>query len=206
MRRPIGLAIGLMLLDGCVTQRVNDPFRSATEELLISSAADRAADELKLKLPSGTRIYVDAGDFAGQDTKDADAKYAVGRITDAFLRQGMRLALDREDADVVIAIRAGALGIDKSETFFGIPSIPLPVPFAPGAIETTPQVAFYDDLNQSGIAKFAFTGTDVKTGALVATSNPKMGYSRDEHFTALLLITWQRGDLSPPGANQPPNK
>ena len=38
-----GLALLVALLPGCTTARQTDPQRTATEQLLISSAADRAA-------------------------------------------------------------------------------------------------------------------------------------------------------------------
>jgi hypothetical protein len=47
------------LLAGCTTARSTAPLRTASEQLLISAAADRAAAQLSLGIPKGTRIFVD---------------------------------------------------------------------------------------------------------------------------------------------------
>jgi len=45
----------LLGLAGCSTARESEPARTATEELLISTAVDRALDGLQLKIPEGTQ-------------------------------------------------------------------------------------------------------------------------------------------------------
>jgi len=47
------------LLAGCTTSRATAPLRTASEQLLLSAAADRAAAQLSLGIPKGTRIFVD---------------------------------------------------------------------------------------------------------------------------------------------------
>src|SRR5215468_8390535 len=61
----------LLGLAGCSTARESEPARTATEELLISTAVDRALDGLQLKIPEGTKLWVDAANFDGYDQKYA---------------------------------------------------------------------------------------------------------------------------------------
>ena len=65
--RNAALCVLAVLLAGCTTQRNSQPVRTATEQLLISAAADRAATQLSLSIPAGTRVFVDPQYFQGYD-------------------------------------------------------------------------------------------------------------------------------------------
>jgi len=185
-------AILAATLAGCSTSRVTLPPRSATEQLLISNAADRAAAALTVALKPGTKVYLDSSGFEGYD-----AKYAIGAITEQVLLHGARLVPDRKSAQVVVAIRAGALSVDENETLVGIPSISVPVPLA-GPL-TTPELALFAKHQYRGVAKFAATAYDADTGKLIATSGPSLGFSHRTHWVVLFLIAWNTDDLTPKG-------
>src|SRR5215472_1596538 len=72
--RPAAFAC-LLLLTACNLTRESNPPRAATEELLISTAVDRAVEGLKLDIPKDTSVYLDTSDFEG-----TDSKYAVSDI------------------------------------------------------------------------------------------------------------------------------
>src|SRR5882672_10809617 len=91
---------------GCSSIKDSAPSRTATEQLLISNAADHAADTLARTLRVKGLAFVDTANF------DAiDGKYAVSAIRAALLRHGVRLTDDRKAADSIVEIRAGALSI-----------------------------------------------------------------------------------------------
>ena len=95
-----------LFLAGCITERGTSPLRTATEELLISTAADRAAGKLAEQIPANIRAYLDAYIDA------PDGIYATRAIRDRLLRRGIVLADDRTAADVIIEVRSGALSTD----------------------------------------------------------------------------------------------
>jgi hypothetical protein len=107
----------LLTLAGCTQAVESNPPRTATEQMLISTAADRAAEKLALALPKGTSVFVDASNFDG-----TDAKYAIGSIRAQLLKQGIRLVEDKKKAHTIVEVRSGALSTDKSQTLVGIPS------------------------------------------------------------------------------------
>ena len=74
-------------LAGCSSVQVTTPARSATEQLLISTAADQAAERLAAQLAVKGSIFVDASGVEGYDTK-----YAVFAVRDG-LRHGGSAAL-----------------------------------------------------------------------------------------------------------------
>ena len=106
----------LLLPTACSLTRESNPPRTATEEFLISTAIDRAVEGLKLDIPKSTSIYLDASDFEG-----TDSKYAISDVTERVLLAGGRLASDRSKADMVVAIRSGALSTDSDGFLLGIP-------------------------------------------------------------------------------------
>ncbi len=198
MHRRIIPALALILLAGCSTARETTTVRTATEELLVSSAAQRAADALVPGLPAQGSVYLDTTNFEA-----LDGKYAIAAVQDAVLRHGCRLAAKKDGADIVVLLSSGASAINESETLVGIPSLTLPIPLT-GAI-TTPKVAFFDAERKQGVAKFLATAIDAKTGKLIVSSGPRIGLSRDTHYTLFLLASWRRQDIMPkPGENLAP--
>lgn len=81
----------------------------------------------------------------------------------------------RDQAEVVVEIRSGALSTNESDTLVGIPSFSIPVPLA-GDFET-PELAVLKQNQRRGIAKIAFTAYWTATGALADRSEPVIGIS-----------------------------
>jgi hypothetical protein len=196
MRRVIAAATLLLSLSGCVTDRKTDTPRTATEELLISSAADRAAEALAKSIPAHRRLFIDTSNFDA-----TDAKYAIGAIRDALLERNASLVDKKTEADVVVELRSGALATNDHELLIGIPSFSFPVPFA-GPV-STPKIAIYDKETQLGVAKFAASGLGVKTGALVSSGPPQYGFAHKTDQIVLLFFGWSHDDLIPKGQRDP---
>jgi hypothetical protein len=177
-----------LALGGCSTERETSPARTATEQLLVSSAADRAAERLALEIPEGTKAFVDSSYFEG-----TDSKYAVAAIRDSLLRKGVALVEKREKADAVVELRAGALSIDENDTLVGIRSFDIPIPLA--GTFTLPEIALFKRVERKGVARFAATSYDNAQGSLIDSAPPKSGYSHKKEWTVLLFITWWTSDL-----------
>jgi hypothetical protein len=191
MPRVLLAMIGLLVaVGGCTTERETSPARTATEQLLISAAADRAAQSLALQIPHGAKVFVDDAYFEG-----TDSKYAIGALRDRLLTQGAHLVADRPNADVVVELRSGALSIDEDETLIGIPQIDLPIPLA-GTLGL-PEVALFKRDERKGVAKFAASAYDAKDGQLTDTSKPEYGYSEETKWVFLLFFSWTTSDVVP---------
>lgn len=179
----------LALLTGCTTVRQTSPGRSAAEELLISTAADRAAANLAASVPPGYKLYFDGQYLTGQD-----APYVAATIKDQVLRRGLAFTDKRETADAILTPRVGALSTNEIATVAGLPS--LPVPFLPlGTSLTTPELNLFKQEEADGIAKFAASVSDTKTGKLIIATDPAYGYSRRSNWVLLFFIAWHESDL-----------
>lgn len=185
------LALGVVIigLGACTTIRETSPQRSATEELLISTAVDRAIAQVNLQIPPGTKVFVNADQLDG-----SDGKYAAGQMKDRLLRDGAHLIDDKGKADAVVEVRAGALSIDDRQTLIGIDTFDAPVPFAGQAIKV-PQIALYSDKVRQGVAKIAAFGYSTSDGKLIDITGPQFGYSHQYERTILFFFSWHSTDL-----------
>ena len=188
-------AMAALLLAGCTTERRTAPSRTATEQLMISAAADRAAQNLSIAIPVDTKIFVDSAYFDG-----TDSKYAVAAIRDRLLRRGARLVEKRDQADMIVEIRAGALSIDENSLIVGIPQMDVPIPLA-GSLGL-PEIALFKRDRRQGAAKFAAAGYDAKTGKLISSSASDFGFSQQTEYDALFIISWSTSDVMPEGTGE----
>lgn len=175
----------------CTTERASVPQRTATEQLLISTAADRAASELSLSIPKNTKVFIDRQYFQGYDDG-----YALNAIRTQFLKQGVSVVDDRKNAEAVVTVASGALSTDSKALLIGIPALTLPF-FPIGTSLSVPEIALFKTAQDKGVAKFVATGYDARTGKLIATSDPQYGISHLTNHTVLLFFSWQTGDLLP---------
>lgn len=176
-----------LLMAGCTTIKTSTTARTATEQLLLSTATDHALQNIGFDRFAGRSVYLDGTYFDSYDSK-----YVLGTIRDAISRAGLRLDNTVSNCEVVLEARSGALAIDESETFFGIPTIGIPVPLA-GTV-STPEVPFYKSKRQRADAKFALLAVQRDSGAHLYSTGPLDGKAFDKH-SQFLFFTWRKSDV-----------
>jgi hypothetical protein len=191
----LALLLPLLLLAACSSTRTTSPSRSAQEVLLITTAADRAAEALAAQVPPNLTAWIDPSGFAAEDQA-----YGLAAIKDALLRHGVRLVSDQSKADAVILPRAGTLSTDEKNTLVGIPS--LPVPLAPGV--SIPPLSLYSESTAKGAAKFAASIYDPRSGKLIVSTDPAYGFSREDDGVVLFFFAWRKTDVGIDFSKNPP--
>jgi len=190
--KPVVLAVTLFLT-GCVAERATSPARTATEQLLISTAADGAPESLAEQIPANIRVLLDTTYIDAPD-----GEYALLAIKDRFLRRGIALANDKASADAILEVRAGALSTDEKVTSLGTPQLSLPV--IPGVAAyngfPVPAINLFKRANTRATAKFAATGYDPRTGKLIVATDPQYGYAQKTDWVVLLFFAWTNEDFS----------
>lgn len=200
LRNMTATVILALVVSACNGATETHPPRTATEQLLISTAADRAAENLHLQIRKGAKVFVDATNFDGYDSK-----YAIGAIRDSLVRQGARLVDNKAAADSVVEIRAGALSTDEKDTLFGIPSFNIPIPFAGNA--PFPKIALYERQVEEGVAKFAATSYDTKDASVTETSSdPQYGFSHNTKNIVFIFFSWTTDDTRPSSEEDAPTQ
>lgn len=190
----ITLLTAAVLLGGCASMRETQPPRTANEELLLSKAVDEATQQIDPTVASDANVFVDEADFK----TESDRHYAISAINDRLLERGYRLVPSRSEADTIVAIRSGALSINKeSQLWLGIPTITVPVPLA-GPLET-PGLDLFRTIDRTGVAKFGLSFYDAQTGELQDTVGPVYGFSHLNR-RKILMLGWTETDLLPEAA------
>jgi hypothetical protein len=175
-------------LGGCTTNKTTEPARSATEQLLLSTAADHALKSAtRLEIFANQRVFLDATYFDGYDSK-----YALGAIRDALSRAGALLVDNAANCDLIVEARSGALSVDSSDELVGLPKTMVPVPLA-GQLQT-PEVAFYKSQTEKSVAKFALLAFVKTSRAHVYSSGPLAGTAYDISHS-LFFVSWRRSDI-----------
>ena len=178
---------GIILFGGCTTNKTTDTARSATEQLLLSTATDRALHSANLMLFANRKVFLDAAYFDSYDSK-----YVLGTIRDALSRAGALLEDNAANADIIIEPRSGALATDNSQTLFGIPAFGAPVPLA-GSVQV-PELAFYKAERQKSAAKIALLAFAKVSREHIYSSGPLAGKSYDHRYR-ILFVAWIRTDI-----------
>lgn len=179
---PLRLALccsTLLALAGCGTTKWSDTPRTATEQLLISDAVDRAVSEIDFTALAGRPVYFDNTYLKGS----VDENYVVSSLRQHLLASGCLLMESRDLADYVVEARAGAVGTDRSDLLFGVPSVNVPtVPGMPMAMPSSiPEIPLAKTTNQKAVAKLAVFAYNRKTGRPVLQSgiDPAVSMARN---------------------------
>lgn len=166
--------------------------RSPLEQLLLSQAIERSAENTTLGLPEGTRVVLDSSGLSNDHGFVADVVEGwLGRQGIVILEKG-----DGEEARYRVRMIVQAVGNDQDIKFFGIlASRLLWVPIV------LPEMAFWKKNRQAGYARIYFDIFDIADGRYVRSTPPFEGEFHQTRYTALLFFKWRRGDERSPPAD-----
>lgn len=159
---PVWLAVAVVAtgLAGCGTTSGSDTKRTATEQLLVSDAIERAVMQIDMRPLAGRAVFLDTTVLA--DVADKD--YLASAVRQHVLGSGCILAANREDAEIIVEARAGTLGTDRTSLLLGMPATQVEVA---GNGTSIPELVIFKRSGQRAVAKinlFAYhrtTGTPV---------------------------------------------
>jgi hypothetical protein len=164
---------------GCATLRVTDPPRAADEQFLLTTAASRAVAQLSTEALRDRKVWVDSAYFNAPEQA-----FVTGELRAKLLLGGVRLVQDRKDAQIIVEVRSGGVGINRSEFLLGLPSFPIPgittgststVTASAASAYVTPELALLKNTKQQGVAGVAFVAYWADTGEVVTSSGPFIG-------------------------------
>ena len=97
-----------------------------------------------------------------------DRNYFISTLRQQLLASGCELQEKRETADFVVEARAGAIGTDRNDLLFGIPSMNVPqIPLVQPVPAAIPEIPIAKRKDQRGVAKIAVFAYHRSTGAPV---------------------------------------
>ncbi|AQR60267.1 hypothetical protein BZG35_00295 [Brevundimonas sp. LM2] len=193
--RSVLIGLGL-LLGACASTNESYTGRTATEQLLMSRAADEAVEGLRLPIPASSKIFVDTRFFQGEGSS-----YATSAIRSALSKAGFSLADDRAGADVVFELRAGSLSLEQMRRVVGIPALAVPINETLNVV-SLPELSLYSRRDRVGVAEFSGFLYDARTGAPLGAVAPMIGEFRIRSHKVLMVVAWGQQSVRP-GQNDP---
>jgi len=173
---------------GCTTVRESTPPRTATEQLLLSTAAENALADQRFPWLEGKKAFVDDKYFEAYDKGNV-----VSAVRERIAASGALLTKAQEQADVVVEIRSPVLSMDNSETLIGVPALSLPIVLT-GVPLQTPEVALYKAKKSNTVAKLALFAYERTSGRYLRSVNPMLGQSYLRLYK-IVFISWQKTDV-----------
>lgn len=126
---------------------------TATEQLLLSDAVDSTITKIDFRPLSNHKIYLDTkySEAAGKptqggalDSKLVNADYVISAVRQQLLAAECMLVDKRDEADLIVEIRTGALGSDSHSVIYGLPATN--IGGATGLIAGTPAIPAIPEL------------------------------------------------------------
>lgn len=192
----LAAALAALALSGCASTTETYGARTATEQLLLAHAANRAVEGLILPVPIGTRVFVDDAYFRAENSL-----YAISAVRSSLSDAGYALANDRASADAIFELRAGALSLDQMRRIVGLPDMRLPINDTFNVV-SIPELSVYSRRDRIGVAEFSGFIYDAKTGAPLGAVAPMIGEYRIRSHKLLMMVTWGQQQAMP-GVREP---
>jgi hypothetical protein len=152
--------------------------RTATEQFLLSQAAVKAVELLSFEAVHGRKVFLDVANFA-----PVEKEFVLGEFRAKLLHSGVSISPKREDAEIIVEVRSGGVGIDRYEALFGIPAFVAPSAATSSTVTlVTPEIAITKKIRQIGFASVAYVAYWSDTGEVVASSGPTIGKTYREDW------------------------
>jgi len=171
---------------GCVSERRSDTPRTGVEQLLLSTAADRATALWDFTPLRGRKVFVDPALL-----ESTDKNYVLHMVRTELLRDGVNLVAKADEAEIIAEPASGGMGTDGSEFLLGLPAIPLVIM---GNGFTTPELALYKASSQYGAAKLSITTRNATTGEVIQIVQSPLASSYYNRY-AILFVGFRLTDV-----------
>jgi len=155
---------------------------------MLSTAADRSLREVDFAVFKEKKVFVDAVYF-----ESYDKGYVLGTLRNLLSINGALLATNASEAEVIIEPRSGALSIDSSQSLIGMPSLPVPIPFAGTLV--SPEIALWRSQKLFSTAKIALFAYEQKSHRHFYSTGPLIGRASHRYYRFLGYIASTRTDI-----------
>jgi hypothetical protein len=184
----IFLLCPFVLLMGCAasTQITNTP-RSSIEQRLLVRSLERAMGALDIEALRGKTVTVDL--YGLTPDKDFAREFCTARLQG----EQVRVITDPDRADLRLKIIASVLGVDKGQSFLGLPTVT--VPFLGF---TTPEIPLFKSMRHHGEAEIQVYALDARNGELASKSSVENGQAAYDQYTVLIVINFTQSDIDIP--------
>ena len=142
------LLSAVLIAGGCGTTKFTDTTRTATEQMLISSAMEDAVDEFNFYPLSGRKVFMKSDGVSA-----TDKEYLLTILRQQLAANGVLLQEEQEKADYILEVATGAVGTDRYELIYGTRETTVPGFLTMGTATSIPEVALIKRTDQQAKVK-----------------------------------------------------
>lgn len=175
-------ALGCTL--GCTSTKQSNTARTATEQMLIANAVDHSLAKIDFSAFEGSNIYLEE-----KYMDCVDKGYVIASLRHKALLSNVKLVSKPEEAEIIVELRAGAVGTDMANSFVGVPEIVLP------GMLTLPEVRLVTREAQSASAKIGLVAYDAKTKQILGEGGVSLSKSEDSNWYVMGIGPYQNGNV-----------
>ena len=161
IRAVFTLSIVLGLVAGCGTTKFSDTSRTATEQLLITSAMEELVDEYDYSRLSGLKVFVKTANSA------TDGDYLKSLIRQQLAANGAFIKDTEDNADYIVEIAPGTVGTNHYELMYGIPETTIPAIGSLTSATSIPEFALIKRTDQKAQVKLVMWAYNKNTGSII---------------------------------------
>jgi len=169
---------------GCATGTTSNTARTSVEQLLLANAVDQSLDKINFGYFAGTNVFLQE-----KYVDCVDKNYVIASTRHRLLAAGAHLVDAPEKADVVVEMRAGAIGTNSANTFLGTPEIALP------GMLTIPEIKIAERRRQDAVAKLGLVAYDPKTNAVLGMGGTSLAASNDSNWFVAGIGPYRTGAI-----------
>jgi hypothetical protein len=203
----LSLIVTALLMGCALEQEISRTPRTAVEQVLLTQAVEQALVNLKVHLPEGVNVDVDAtglesdrsrlhmtnADRGAIDRPSRDIFYVRDIVAAELGRRGYRVSARDTESPYLVRVMAESFGTMQGTVFVGMPPVQsVLIPFS------LPELTLYKQQSQSGYARLHLDVYDNRTGEFLGSSPKLVGRAYYNQYTVLILITWNRTDVTAP--------
>ena len=162
-----GAAVTALLMSGCADPNITRTGRSAIEQLVLTTAADRTIGKMSFRFLKGEKVRLDYSNM----TPQVDKNYIQGILENRVSATGAIIALKPDEAKYVLRPVCATFATEDDKIMFGTPQLPIPIPQA-GISVIIPELPIFKRIRRFGYCKLGVEVLEAKTNKLVKVEGP----------------------------------
>ena len=155
------VVLTLSIVSGCGTTKFSDTSRTATEQLLISSAMEDLVDQYDYSRLAGLKVFVKTANT----TTDGD--YLKSLVRQQLGANGAFVKDDETQADYIVEVAPGTVGTNRYELMYGVPETTIPAIGTMTTATSIPEFALVKRTDQKAQVKLRMWAYNKTTGAII---------------------------------------
>ena len=165
-------AAAVMMLSGCADPRITNTGRNAIEQLILTTAVDRSAAKLDLRMLAKDKVRFDYSLLVTQ----VDKNYVQAAVEASAAAAGAIIALKPEEAAYVLRPVCAVLATEDNKILFGTPQLPIPIPDVSLSV-VIPELPLFKRVRRIGVCKIYIEVLDAKTNKQLRVVGPAVSQS-----------------------------